>query len=201
MKAMRAKSSHPLAGRKQSPEHIAKRAAALMGRKGNPNAGRPANTPEVLWSKVDKKGPNECWPWKGFRNKQGYGRTWMGDKGYYAHRVIYSLVHPGEIKLSAPRNMNKPGFVLHTCDNPPCCNPKHLKLGSHPDNMRDKVKRGRLPDYSGDKGPNCKLTMEDVFWIKMQKKYGATLRSLALLYDVSRSCISHLMYGRSYQDG
>lgn len=198
MKAMRRR--HPNAGRKQTPEHIAKRVAHLIGRPGNPGAGRPANTPEVLWSKVDKRGKNECWPWIGHLNEQGYGRTEINNSSYYAHRVIFNLVNPGKITLSAPKSVYDTGFIRHSCDNPSCCNPKHLLIGTHPDNMRDKAERGRAPDYSGDKGPNCKLTMEDVFWIKIQKKYGATIRALALLNEVSRSCISHLLYGRSYQE-
>jgi hypothetical protein len=133
-------------------------------------------------------------------NEQGYGRTEINNSSYYAHRVIFNLVNPGKITLSAPKNVYDTGFIRHSCDNPSCCNPKHLLIGTHPDNMRDKAERGRAPDYSGDKGPNCKLTMEDVFWIKIQKKYGATIRALALLNEVSRSCISHLLYGRSYQE-
>ena len=57
------------------------------------NAGRPANTPEVLWSKVEKKGEDDCWPWLGVKNHQGYGRVQIGDWSYYAHRVIFMMIH------------------------------------------------------------------------------------------------------------
>ncbi len=187
----------PLKGKKQSPEHIAKRMAALKGKPRPTGGGRPANTHEVLWSKVDKCGPDECWPWNGFRNKQGYGRTWIKGVGYYAHRVIFDLANPGIIPLS---NHGISVCVMHDCDNPPCCNPAHLKLGTHLDNMRDKTSKGRSPDFRGERAPRAKLTSEEVFWIRMQKKNGATLKALALLYDVSRSAISHCLYGLSYQD-
>ena len=60
-------------------------------------AGRPENTPDVLWSKVDVRTSEECWPWMGFVSESGYGRTWINDKGYYAHRVIFNLANPGQI--------------------------------------------------------------------------------------------------------
>lgn len=162
--------------------------------------GRPENTPDVLWNKVDKRGPDECWPWNGFRNKEGYGRTWIKDKGYYAHRVIFDLANPGTISLSAPRNKADPGFIRHRCDNPPCCNPNHLLLGNYQDNADDRVARNRVPRFKSTESPRAKFSDEEVSDIRLQKKGGATIGALALLHDVSRSCISHMLYGRSYQD-
>jgi hypothetical protein len=197
---------HPLSGRKQSAEHIAKRNAArsatikrnggLLGAPG----GRPANTPEILWSKVDKRGPDECWLWMGTVNKQGYGRTEINDKAYYAHRVIFALSNPGIIELEAPKDTKDQGWLRHTCDNPPCCNPRHLLVGTHQDNMNDKMERGRQVYFKSTKSPRAKLSEEEVLEIRRLKKQGATIKALALLYDVSLSCISHLLYGLSYQD-
>ena len=190
---------HALKGRKQSPEHIAKRAAALKGHAPT-GGGRPVNTPEILWSKVDKRGPDECWPWKGYRNAQGYGRTWIGDKGYYAHRVIYDLAHPGEIALQAPKKASSTGFLRHRCDNPPCCNPAHLLIGTHADNMRDKIERGRQVSYTSIGSPRAKLTAEDVQWIRFHKKRGVSMVALEKLYEVSRATIHGVVYGRHYKD-
>ncbi len=162
------------------------------------NPGKPANTPEVLWSKVDKRGPDECWPWIGFRNKQGYGRTWINDRGYYAHRVIYSLVHPGEIELAAPKSSDTKGFVLHSCDNPCCCNPKHLFVGTHQDNMADKVKKERSPDFQGEKGPRAKLTAAQVEEIKWIASKGLAASESAKLYGVHKSTIKAALAGRHY---
>ncbi len=187
---------HPLKGKKQSPEHIAKRVASAAGKPRKPGAGKPANTPEVLWSKVEKRGSDECWPWRGFRNKQGYGRTWINDTGYYAHRIIFDLANPGIIPLS---NHERTVCVMHTCDNPPCCNPAHLKLGTHQDNMDDKVSKGRQARFGSVNSPRAKLTAEDVAWIRIQNNY-ATKRALALLHDVSEATISGCLYGRYYQD-
>jgi hypothetical protein len=162
------------------------------------NAGRPANTPEVLWSKIDVKTEDECWNWKGYKNEDGYGRTWINDCGYYAHRVIYDLVYPNIITLSAPKNTDETGFILHTCDNPSCCNPKHLWVGNCSENIADKVKKGRSADFSGDKGPNCKLSMAQAQEIRQKRKDGISAKELANQYGVSLSSVKTLLAGKSY---
>ncbi len=162
------------------------------------NAGRPANTPEVLWSKIDVKTEDECWNWKGYKNEDGYGRTWINDCGYYAHRVIYDLVYPNIITLSAPKNTDETGFILHTCDNPSCCNPKHLWVGNCLENIADKVKKGRSADFSGDKGPNCKLSMAQAQEIRQKRKDGISAQELVNQYGVSLSSIKTLLAGKSY---
>jgi len=162
--------------------------------------GRPANTPDVLWSKVDVKGEDDCWEWKGFINHDGYGRTWINDKGYYAHRVIYDLVYPNTISLSAPTSSKQTGFLLHNCDNPPCCNPKHLRVGTHDDNMADKAAKGRTPDFSGDKGPRCKLTMEQAREARELRKQGLTVQQLMDKFSISRASMKSLLRGDSYKE-
>lgn len=167
---------------------------------GSPNPGRPANTPEVLWSKVDKRGEDECWPWKGLINHDGYGRTWINDRGYYAHRVIFDLVYPNTITLNAPKSTEEKGFLLHTCDNPCCCNPKHLFVGTHKENMEDKVRKGRSPDFSGDKGPRCKLTMDQAREARRLRQEGRSVKSLAEQFEISLPSMKTLLRGDSYKE-
>src|SRR4051812_22074657 len=93
---------------------------------------------ERFWSKVDKTG--ECWLWTAYRDAAGYGRFGLAGKVQKAHRVSYELA-VGPIPAGA--------HVLHSCDNPPCVNPDHLRVGSRIDNMRDKFMRGR--DYNASK--------------------------------------------------
>lgn len=170
---------------------------AKVGREVS-NAGRPANTPEVLWSKVDKKGEDECWPWLGYKNAEGYGRTWINDCGYYAHRVIFNLAYPNTITLNAPASTDDFGFLLHTCDNPSCCNPKHLFVGTHADNMADKAAKGRSPDYTGGKAPRCKLSMSQATEIREKRKQGISAKELAKQYGISLPSIKTLLAGKSY---
>lgn len=85
-----------------------------------------------FWSRVDKDGA--CWEWAGARHPQGYGVFSAGGRSLRAHRFAFQLAN-GPI----PEGM----FVLHSCDNPPCVNPAHLRLGSHADNMRDMSARRR----------------------------------------------------------
>jgi hypothetical protein len=160
------------------------------------------NSLDSLWKKVEKRGPDECWEWRGYRNfttygKGGYGRMdLLGLKGVYVHRIAYLSANPGALTLSRKTDLQ----VLHKCDNPICCNPAHLMLGTNADNVADMMNKGRQTRYKSTESPRAKFTEEEVFWIRMAKKYGATVKALALLHRVSMSCISHLLYGRSYQD-
>jgi hypothetical protein len=86
-----------------------------------------------LNQQLDKSGG--CWVWMGGRQKlMGYGKISLNGKDFLTHRVAWELAN-GPI----PADMQ----VLHSCDNPPCCNPAHLHLGTHADNMREKTERGR----------------------------------------------------------
>lgn len=91
---------------------------------------------ERLWSRVDVQAdPDTCWEWIGGGTKAGYGLIGYGRKRrFYTHRLAYELIHGPLVKGDQ---------VLHHCDNPPCCNPKHLFKGTHTDNMRDCAEKGR----------------------------------------------------------
>lgn len=91
-------------------------------------------TKERFLKHVDKKGDDDCWEWTGARFEKGYGAFKFMGKIARASRVAYTL-YIGEI----PNELH----VLHQCDNPPCVNPNHLWLGTHIDNMRDMIKKGR----------------------------------------------------------
>lgn len=93
---------------------------------------------ERFWAKVDKRGPDECWPWTGSCSRNGYGRIGRGraDEGADgAHRVSWELANGRPV----PQGL----FVRHSCDNPICVNPAHLGIGTPADNTRDSIVRGR----------------------------------------------------------
>ncbi len=91
-----------------------------------------------FWKMLDVRGPDECWPWTGHANKAGYGTlaSRIGGRLYcvQTHRVAYSIHHGG-----IPDGM----CVCHSCDNPSCCNPAHLWLGTPGQNNRDRALKGR----------------------------------------------------------
>ena len=114
-----------------------------------------------LWAKVQRAGPDECWPWTGAVDSDGYGRIGLGGTARLVHRVVYEL-EVGPI----PDGME----VRHTCDNPPCCNPAHLLPGTHAENMADMVERGRhVPRPAHDERTHCKndhpFTEENTNWM------------------------------------
>jgi len=89
---------------------------------------------ERFWKRVDVRGRDECWEWQNSKT-QGYGDVWIDGKSWKAHRYAWFLAHKTEPTL----------MILHSCDNPPCCNPQHLREGTNQDNMNDMVMRGRHP--------------------------------------------------------
>jgi hypothetical protein len=88
-----------------------------------------------FWERVDASaGESACWPYTGATRANGYGRLILRGKHELAHRMAYRFAR-GKI----PDGL----FVCHRCDNPPCCNPDHLFLGTHQDNVDDKTRKGR----------------------------------------------------------
>ena len=128
---------------------------------------------------VDKS--DGCWIWTGPTYK-GYGRVWVKGKTIRAHRASWMLAN-GEI----PNGL----LVLHKCDNASCVNPSHLYLGTHQDNMRDKVERDRCAHSNrrGEKGGRAVLTEADVLRIRSDARMN---KDIANEYGVDRSTISDI---------
>lgn len=145
-------------------------------------------TPEHFWTQVKRGKPDECWPWIGFTNKKGYGQfhDGKGKKRFTerAHRYAWK-VSKGRI----PKGKN----VLHECDNPPCCNPRHLWTGTQLDNMRDMAAKGRRVNQIGSKHGRAKLNERAVASLRrrqaagkisyswIMKKYGLSKRTVAMM--------------------
>lgn len=140
-----------------------------------------------FWSKVDIRSGDECWEWKAFRNKYGYGLF----NHLPAHRMAYRL-GVGSI----PDGL----CVLHKCDNPPCCNPLHLFLGTRADNNRDKKEKGRAPSQKGEQNGNAKLTEAEILLIcRVYAIRNFTMRELAIKYKVSEQHIFNIIKHKSWK--
>ena len=87
------------------------------------------------------KDANDCWNWDGTKDYCGYGHAYIEGRSVIAHRLMYAL-HFGPIPHGGDMS-SKRRFICHHCDNPSCCNPNHLYLGSGADNSRDMVERCR----------------------------------------------------------
>jgi len=160
-------------------------------------AGKPANTPEILWSKVDVKNPDDCWPWIGSVTESGYGRTWINDKGYYAHRVIFNLANPNMIELSAPKNKKAQGFLMHTCDNRICCNPNHLRVADLRENNLDARVKGRVKHKCGGEHHRSVFTNEQIEKIVFLRQNGETAKMIAEKLKAKKATIKSLLFRRN----
>jgi hypothetical protein len=142
---------------------------------------RRLKTPEELeqafrrrfWAYVDRAGPNDCWLWNISVGGPGYGQVW---------RVDRMVMH-----------------VLHSCDVKACCNPAHLHLGTHTDNMREMHERGRQGVRVPAPSPNRKLTPEQVRFIRSHAGKLPKQR-MAKQYGVAPFVVDTLIKGLSYKD-
>ncbi len=149
-----------------------------------------------LWTKVV---PNEhgCLIWQGGTAK-GYGKIWFDGKLWSAHRLAYRLTY-GDI----PEEIE----VCHNCpggDNPACCNPEHLFLGSHLDNLKDASRKGRMRGPGGktvgEKNGRAKLTFVQVDTIRKEYHPGKTKQAdLAAKYGVNQTMISAIIRGVNWK--
>lgn len=101
-------------------------------------------TCERFWRMVSPRPSAGCWEWTGGKDTNGYGRTWNGTRSEGTHRLAWQFTY-GEI----PKGF----FICHHCDNPPCCNPRHLFLGTAQDNMQDAWHKGRYEREDGADSP------------------------------------------------
>lgn len=133
-----------------------------------------------------------CWEWWGSKNAKGYGRIQLGGTSgslFLVHRIMYSA-YVGEI----PDGL----LVCHSCDNPSCCNPEHLFLGTEGQNTHDALTKDRLwqPRYQGEMVGNSKLNEEAVVLIREAEEDQPTL---ARRFNVSQSLISLVQSGKIWR--
>lgn len=161
---------------------------------------------DAFWAKVDKSGgPTACWPWTGVLWKGYlYGHLERNGHKIKAHRHAWELTH-GLI----PDGLE----ICHTCDNPPCCNPRHLFLGTQADNMADMKAKGRgalgnkngsrrhperLP--RGENHKNSRLTVAQVREIRDRYIPGVVRQvDLGHEFGVSQTTIGNIVRGGGWR--
>lgn len=140
------------------------------------------SNPIRLWGRVDEK--EGCWPWMGRLNKYGYGQLSAGNTEVLAHRAAYFLSNP---------EMDHSLCVMHSCDNPKCCNPAHLSLGTHSENMGDMRVKGRRKNVNTKEGNGrAKLSMDAAETIRFMRNSGFQLKQIAEKFSVGTSTISRV---------
>jgi hypothetical protein len=161
-------------------------------------AGKHDTLENRLWAKIEKRSPTECWPWLANKNNKGYGMIRRGGSlpKALAHRVVFEISN-GAI----PEGL----VVMHSCDNPACCNPDHLTIGTMLDNCRDMIAKGRKvvgwnpankpPIRKGEEHGNAKLSEVQAREIKASSEKTALLCEK---YGVKRDVIKRIRSGRSW---
>jgi len=144
-------------------------------------------TAEEFWRRLDRSGPDAtglgpCWEWCSStgRRARRYGWTRVDGVAGMPHRIAYTLAS-GEI----PSGL----CVLHACDNPHCCNPAHLSVGTQTDNRRQAAERGRT---------KRKLTELDALDILVSTARGESQHSLADRLGVARNTIVCVLSGQTF---
>ena len=144
---------------------------------------------ERMEKHIDRK-PSGCWEWTGVRSHLGYGKVRSGGRApkcgilLLAHRAMWELTC-GPI----PDGL----CVLHKCDNPPCVNPAHLRLGTKAENSREAIERGLMP--RGIDRWNAKLTEDLVRHIRLAS---GSQRAIAEQFGVSQQAVGKVKRGSTW---
>lgn len=141
---------------------------------------------DLFWSNVNVGNSNECWNWKLATDRYGYGKVRIGGVVYIAHRAAYEIANS-----CVPNGKH----VLHSCDNRICCNPAHLKPGSHLDNMHDMDARGRRVGVRAARN----MTLEKANELRQDFKMGASKRGLARKYNISPVYVRQILGGKYWK--
>lgn len=149
---------------------------------------------KVDWLKRELKARsgNDCWIWPYAREKDGYGHCSV--KG--SHRKVHQLA----LELTGtPRPPEPNNHALHSCHNPPCFNPNHLRWGGNSDNRQDQIKAGTQVIKRGESNGRAKLTESEVLDILELVTSGRTQVSVAQEYDVGTSIVSDIVNGNRWK--
>lgn len=140
------------------------------------------NMTKRIMARVKVNEQTDCWEWQGYKCKKGYGRITISSGKYVlVHRYMYEHC-VGKI----PDGL----FVCHSCDNPKCCNPEHLWVGTDSDNQQDSIEKGRKNAPCGEKHWKSKITNKERKLIVKEYTLGNVgTRALAKKLGISRGMV------------
>jgi len=152
---------------------------------------------DKILSRTDKTG--ECLIWRGSTSKlkSGYGRITINNRCYGVHRVIFTWFK---------RALFDKEIVMHSCDNPLCCNHEHMSGGTQLDNVRDMIAKKRdrkAVTKKGGENPRAALTNKQAKWIRDNYKPGPgemSGMSIAKKLNISPGCIYRVLRGERYKE-
>jgi hypothetical protein len=160
-----------------------------------------SNTPELFWSLV-QPGPL-CWIWLGPRSKSGYGVFRFEGRTWRAHRLA---------RVFSGLPLEPTDVLCHHCDTPLCVRADHCFVGTHADNRRDCVEKGR--QAKGDShwarvspervprgeanGGGGKLDATKVREIRSMLLSGASKNAVARRFGVSSTMIGFIVTGKQW---
>jgi hypothetical protein len=144
-----------------------------------------------LWLRVSEQ-PSGCWEWQGALFPAGYGQITYQGKPMGVHRVVMILLgHDVE------------GVVVrHECDNPPCCRPDHLLLGTQKMNMEDAVKRNRMNNVKGAHHYKAKFSDAHVLYLRAtyaDPSNTLTIAELAKANDIDASALGKILRRQTWK--
>lgn len=160
---------------------------------------RKKHPPDRFWALVQRsEEPDGCWWWIGATaGGTGYGVFNDGDNTVLAHRYSFKITRP---------SLDIEGLIVrHRCDNPLCVNPRHLRIGTQKDNVRDMDERGRRVNKPavGEAHGHSKMEAWQVVearWLHREyPEMGWTISKLAKKYGVSYSTMSAILKGRTWK--
>lgn len=159
-----------------------------------------------FWARVKLGAENECWEWTGACHTFGHGAVNVGVRPFEWGEATLG---PGNMVtsrvawvLANRRNVPEGMVVMHSCDNPPCCNPAHLTLGTRLDNNQDCHRKGRysrITRVRGEASYNAVLTKEIVVEVKRRLERGEYPRAIAGSLGVSRYAVEAVRNGLTWQ--
>jgi hypothetical protein len=131
-----------------------------------------------------------CMEWQRRRSPRGYGEIFVGNRKHRTHRLMTFLIY------GLPEANQ---HALHSCDNPPCINPDHLRWGTHAENMAERDAKNRHQTPSGEAHWNASITADQVKIIRKMWADGAKVKQIADTVGCSRGVVAPVVYGWSWK--